>query len=182
MFTTSIAQVVCATSYEDGEFQYLLDSKSDAEFKRSLQDCGDTLFKFLMIELSPHEDCEDAQDAIRRVSIAIDQLYTVKLALADVPKTLNEGTKQCKSNDIQDQTCSRPDAHPTKQGEMILDEVGLTANELADKYGTDHSWGEHPAFNRRHWKNEVANGDTQIGYWQWVQSEIEQSQNDEITT
>lgn len=30
------------------------------------------------------------------------------------------------------------------------------------------SWGEHPDFRRTDWKQEVSEGNTQLGYWDWV--------------
>lgn len=52
-------------------------------------------------------------------------------------------------------------------------EKDMTADQLADKYGTPTSWGEHPVFDRKDWRYVVENGDTNQGYWDWVCSEIE---------
>ena len=30
-------------------------------------------------------------------------------------------------------------------------------------------WGQHYLHNRAEWKHEVANGDTNLGYWDWVE-------------
>ena len=52
------------------------------------EEAGDTLFAFLMIELSDAEDCEGPDDALRRVRSAVDQLEDVADALetlADEP-------------------------------------------------------------------------------------------------
>jgi hypothetical protein len=40
-------------------------------------------------------------------------------------------------------------------------------------------WGEHPVHTRTEWQDEVAAGDTQRGYWDWVQAMIEQYGEDE---
>jgi len=32
--------------------------------------------------------------------------------------------------------------------------------------------GEHSVFDRDDWKHEVDNGDTQLGYWTWVEHRI----------
>jgi hypothetical protein len=34
-------------------------------------------------------------------------------------------------------------------------------------------WGEHPIYTRSHWQLEVRQGDTQRGYWSWVEARIE---------
>lgn len=36
--------------------------------------------------------------------------------------------------------------------------------------------GEHPQFPRFYWKKEVANGETQLGYWEWVSHCVENRQ------
>jgi len=43
--------------------------------------------------------------------------------------------------------------------------------ELADKHGGP--WGSHPKFPREDWQYEVANGDTPLGYWEWVEAQLE---------
>ena len=37
--------------------------------------------------------------------------------------------------------------------------------EMKEKHG---EWGEHPDYDRERWAYEVMNGDTQVGYWEWV--------------
>lgn len=36
---------------------------------------------------------------------------------------------------------------------------------LIDKYGY---WGEHPEHSVEEWLDEIANNDTRMGYWDWV--------------
>ena len=38
-----------------------------------------------------------------------------------------------------------------------------------DQYGGE--WGEHPKYPSSDWKYEVSNGDTRLGYWEWVGSQ-----------
>lgn len=42
---------------------------------------------------------------------------------------------------------------------------------LANEHGG--FWGEHPEQPVDDWKYEVENGDTQLGYWEWVQQRLE---------
>ncbi len=35
------------------------------------------------------------------------------------------------------------------------------------------AWGQNPDWTRNDWQFEVANGETQLGYWQWVSHKIE---------
>lgn len=37
-------------------------------------------------------------------------------------------------------------------------------------------WGEHPGFPVSDWLYEVANGDTRLGYWEWVKAQLEQEE------
>lgn len=34
-------------------------------------------------------------------------------------------------------------------------------------------WGEHPDHEVSDWEYEVANGDTRLGYWEWVWARID---------
>jgi hypothetical protein len=48
-------------------------------------------------------------------------------------------------------------------------ESELTAVELQDKYDSvTGGWGEHPDHTMKAWREEVANEDTRLGYWNWV--------------
>jgi hypothetical protein len=35
-----------------------------------------------------------------------------------------------------------------------------------------------PAFPVEDWRNDVANGDTRMGYWEWVAAQLEAQEND----
>jgi hypothetical protein len=63
-------QQVVADSYVGGEFAG--NSPDD------INDCGDTLFAFLMAELSVKEDCSGFGEAIRRLDTAIRELNEVR--------------------------------------------------------------------------------------------------------
>lgn len=52
----------------------------------------------------------------------------------------------------------------------------MTADQLEDEYGT---WGEHPKYSRSSWQVEVYAGDTNAGYWEWVENKIEDHAGDE---
>lgn len=43
---------------------------------------GDTLARFIFIETSPHEDCDSREEAIRRMTVARDELQQVIDALS----------------------------------------------------------------------------------------------------
>ena len=40
-------------------------------------------------------------------------------------------------------------------------------------------WDEHPDYPVEDWKYEVANDDTRRGYREWVESQIEQAEEDQ---
>lgn len=45
---------------------------------------------------------------------------------------------------------------------------------LQEKHGI---WGEIKSFPREDWKTEVANGDTNLGYWEWSANKLEEIEN-----
>src|SRR3546814_19350630 len=63
------AQRIVANIYGDGDFQHVRPGE--------IHDVGDTLFTFLMVELSDDEGCDDVEEAGRRVRMAIDGLVAV---------------------------------------------------------------------------------------------------------
>ena len=56
--------------------------------------------------------------------------------------------------------------------------------DACEKYASDHEaldaiceadqWADHPNsyYNRKAWKQEVANDDTQRGYWDWLHANL----------
>ena len=50
-----------------------------------------------------------------------------------------------------------------------------SVNELIAQFG---AWGEHPSYERTGWQYEVANGDTQSGYWDYVSAKLGEEQTD----
>jgi hypothetical protein len=65
-------------------------------------------------------------------------------------------------------------------------EPGLQPNESAlsmdQLMATFGPWGEHPNWPRADWQREVANGDTQRGYWDYVAARLEEEQADKSST
>ena len=50
-----------------------------------------------------------------------------------------------------------------------------SVDELIAQFG---AWGEHPSYDRAGWQYEVANGDTQSGYWDYVVAKLGEEQTD----
>ncbi len=48
----------------------------------------------------------------------------------------------------------------------------LKIKEVRDARKNDF-WSEYEEYPIEDWKNEVANGDTRNGYWEWVEAQIE---------
>lgn len=57
------------------------------------------------------------------------------------------------------------------------EDFGLTAEQLDDKYNPEGS-GEHPVFTRGEWRHEAFNGYTLRGYWEWVEAQIWEAEDD----
>lgn len=49
----------------------------------------------------------------------------------------------------------------------------LTAEQLDDLYNPEGN-GEHPNFGRSQWMLSAGNGDTLLGYWEWVVHQLEE--------
>ena len=67
-------QRTALTSYDFGEFAYLADAKDARSLHDDLSHCGDSLLRFIFSELSAREDCTSYQDALRRMTVARNQL------------------------------------------------------------------------------------------------------------
>jgi hypothetical protein len=76
-------QRAIARNYGDGDYvQFAIDGEiSDVD----LDQCGDTLFVFLMLELSDTEDSDSTEEAIRRIESARRQLDAAIGALEILP-------------------------------------------------------------------------------------------------
>ena len=49
--------------------------------------------------------------------------------------------------------------------------VALDNPTIADKHGG--TWGEHPTYSVSEWQEAVERSDTRLGYWGWVEGQIE---------
>jgi hypothetical protein len=67
-----------------------------------------------------------------------------------------------------------PDSYPP---ELAIADHQLTADQLFQKYATKRDNGEHPQYLRRDWRHDVAEDNTLLGYWQWVEHQIEQDRD-----
>lgn len=89
--TLNDAQRVVLRTYANGDFDHLGQIGTKEEFDRELDDCGDGLLKFLLVELSAQEDCDSLDTATQRVEFAIRDLSSVASAIEqhalEIPKT-----------------------------------------------------------------------------------------------
>lgn len=67
-------QRACADVYGGGDFAHV-DNIEEAG------DAGDTLFAFLMIELASSEGCDSAEEAVRRLGMAVADIQGVAEAV-----------------------------------------------------------------------------------------------------
>lgn len=70
LFMNRWQKAVCET-YGHGDYRHY---RNNPRWKSAVEDCGDTLFRFLMTELSDSEDCEDAETALQRLEAARDDI------------------------------------------------------------------------------------------------------------
>jgi hypothetical protein len=76
---TSPWSKAAARAYCGGDFQHF--AQYDEIAPEDLAACGDTLFRFLMIELSRQEGCDSRDEAIRRCESACRDIEQVIAAL-----------------------------------------------------------------------------------------------------
>jgi hypothetical protein len=50
---------------------------------------------------------------------------------------------------------------------------GKSPEEIVQYMKNTDMWGQDPFHDRKEWKDAVATGDTQLGYWDWLQSNLE---------
>lgn len=70
----NVFQRVCADTYGGGDFAHV-------GHVHEAKEVGDTLFAFLMIELASSEDCDSAEEAVRRLDRAIADIQGVIAAI-----------------------------------------------------------------------------------------------------
>jgi hypothetical protein len=69
-------QQIATKVYGGGDYDYI---KTEDE----AEDLGDTLFKFVLLELGEGEDCDSLDTAITRMRVARDDIEAVLTALQD---------------------------------------------------------------------------------------------------
>lgn len=72
---------IAAEAYSDGEFAHIASLGDEQEMKEASREVGDTLFSFLMVELSMREGCEGLEEAVKRIGTSLRELEAVKAAL-----------------------------------------------------------------------------------------------------
>jgi len=79
------AQKAVLKNYGGGDYSYFLSEPvTVAEWPATLNNIGDGLFKFLLVELDDKEDCDTPEEAMQRVDSAIRQLQEVRSDLDDI--------------------------------------------------------------------------------------------------
>lgn len=70
-------QKTAARAYGDGDYAHIADIATTQEADAEIEDCGDTLFRFVMVELRSSEDCDSKEEALRRLEKAIADIQGV---------------------------------------------------------------------------------------------------------
>lgn len=167
---------------------------ADFMAKQMAGDQGETVISHLTHELMEFNEA-GREAAVEKVSLLdrLDQAYQnldrLHVDLASELEAINDAEALIRAihqaldrKEWDSDTASDIASLLTEQGMEITgprDDCELTADELQQRYAEAYRrWGEHPRFSRNGWLHEVANGDTQRGYWDWVVSQIEQEGND----
>lgn len=68
------AQNAVLETYANGDFAHLIECPTKEALDVELENCGDGLLRFLMVELADQEDCFGLEEAVRRIKSAIEDL------------------------------------------------------------------------------------------------------------
>jgi len=64
-------------------------------------------------------------------------------------------------------------ATSSEMAEEIIERL-MAAHGPVERYWKEHGvWAEYPGYPRADWQYEVANGDTVLGYWEWIEHKME---------
>lgn len=55
--------------------------------------------------------------------------------------------------------------------------IGTFITDVPLRETVEDVWSEHPTWTRDDWITDVGNGDTHIGYWEWVDGQIDDMDN-----
>ncbi|MFP3637560.1 hypothetical protein [Paraburkholderia sp. SIMBA_054] len=68
------SQIAVLETYDRGEFNHLVRCATQEEFDAQLAQCGDSLLRFLMTDLSEQQGCTSSGDAISQINGSISRL------------------------------------------------------------------------------------------------------------
>jgi hypothetical protein len=79
----NLAQRIALNTYAEGDFAHLELECEDSASKlaEKAAQVGDTLFEFIIKELASSEDCENIEEAVRRIAGAENQLFDLRTRL-----------------------------------------------------------------------------------------------------
>lgn len=92
-------QCCVASAYQDGAYATLANSET---WQRDIDELGDGLFRYLILELSTKESCETWVEAMARLNHAIHELEHVSAALREAYLREKPNGKTCQVLRIQD--------------------------------------------------------------------------------
>jgi hypothetical protein len=75
-------QAAIARVYGLGDFN---DFPERSTWREDLDDCGDGLFRFLMVELADSEDCDSKQEVLDRLNNAVRDITDAITAVEGIP-------------------------------------------------------------------------------------------------
>lgn len=116
-------QIALAKTYAQGEFAWILDIR---DWQNFTTDSVDTLFRFLMFELSHGEGCIDLQTALKRLQTAADHIEEVY----DAIETLRDGEHEPPSPETP--ACSEKRIIATFVPQVWVNDHAVTCDPLGE--------------------------------------------------
>jgi len=151
-------------SYDDGNlYHQFVQTGRQSLLESTALGYRDTLHELLLREVIGDLGEQDPR---------IDRLLKAALDAGDIKKLLDYAMR-C---NLRDYPKNQKHGCDTYFGEWTFDSVVLQEPTLRERQ--ENVWTSDPVWSRQEWKDEVREDATHIGYWEWVESQREQAENE----
>lgn len=140
-----------------------------------------SLYKQLKFHVGHHLDCVTYGDSSVPEIIALECVTCgVVLLNSDLPDPLSLKLIEASSK-VSERLVRQEDGSYRSYANHYPSFVDVPPEfipeSLWDLYGTEGEWNEHDVFGRDTWGQEASENNTTVGYWEWVEHQIEATEH-----
>jgi hypothetical protein len=73
----------------------------------------------------------------------------------------------------------KPTVVESNEVELLTNDIRTAAVAKLITVNGGNLWGVHPKYPKSDWQFEVENGDTMLGYWEWVLCKLEEEESED---